>query len=592
MIYLLVIIVALVILSKLSSLSTSIKILQSEVLELKKQKPSSIVHAENASTPAAGTAPAVPLNINELNRVANQTVQTLKVSPIAAEEDPIEKWFKENLLLKIGVLMILAGFGWFVSYAFIHNWIGPVGRITIGFVAGAMIAIFGTIRLPKNEVQGNMFTILGSALIIITALAGQYYYDFFTPFMVLGIAFLVSVYVSLVALGYSKEKIAIYGLLISLTAPLFSHTSSMDPVVLYFYLAVISLASIWLAVGKGWRTIIPIGITGILLYSVPMIMGGSSLLLDSKYIVLTLIYLISIFYLVISVWSLIRQKEKASTEDVYITLVNTMLILGTTIHIVPTVYQSLIIAGWMLVYAFSGFFVFQKTKNEKLFYIHALISILLLAIATSIELSGPTLVIALTIEAAIISAASYVVTNKMEIAQQFGLLLVGPVFMSLSSFSSAKWESGILHSDFAVLFIMAIILTALGFLYGLRKTEDTSDFEPHHFSFIAATVYIYALIWLCAHYLVSSADTAVFASLFIYTIIGLATHFTGLFNGNAVLKNYGKVLLIVVVARLLLIDVWKMELALRVVTFIVLGVMFISTAFISKKKSPAPVISN
>ena len=39
-----------------------------------------------------------------------------------------------------------------------------------------------------------------------------------------------------------------------------------------------------------------------------------------------------------------------------------------------------------------------------------------------------------------------------------------------------------------------------------------------------------------------------------------------------------------VVAKLLLIDVWNMELALRIVTFVVIGILFVSTSFIGKSK--------
>jgi uncharacterized membrane protein len=81
------------------------------------------------------------------------------------------------------------------------------------------------------------------------------------------------------------------------------------------------------------------------------------------------------------------------------------------------------------------------------------------------------------------------------------------------------------------------------------------------------------------------SDSAVFLSLFVYTITGLTTHFYGLFNHSTGLKKYGMTLLILVVARLVLVDVWHMELLLRVVTFIVLGIMFMSTAFISKSQN-------
>ncbi|MCX6703455.1 MAG: DUF2339 domain-containing protein [Candidatus Zambryskibacteria bacterium] len=593
MIELIVICLGVGVLIRISSLSSAVREIKAEVAELKNQKLGGQVFVKNTQTSPGTFMPPTPSEMTESQMIVDSVVQgTPYSSPTlgSVASDDISHWFKENILLKIGILMVLAGFGWFVSYAFIQNWIGPVGRISLGFITGALITIFGTFRLGKNEVQGNAFTILGSALIIITALAGQYYYDFFTPFMVLGIAFLVSVYVSMTAVAYQSEKLGVYGLLISLSAPFFSHTTSIDPFILYAYLFVVSAASIGLSVIKGWRLINVVGISGVLLYSTSIIFGGLSLVGDSRYMILALIYAISLLYLCVSSWSLIQKREQATYEDVYLTIANTALVLGTTIQIVPETYQGLIIAGWMLVYAFSGFFVFQQTKNEKLFYIHALVSILLLAVATSIELSGQTtLVIAFAIEAAVIIVASYVVTNKISIARGFGLLLIAPGLMSLPSLVSSKWDQGVLHSDFAVLLILALVSVAVGYLYSFFKEQNSKELQLHQFMFIVGTFYVYAIIWLSAHALAANDDSAVFVSLLTFTLIGLTTHFIGLFKDNSVLKNYGKFLLILVVGRLLLVDVWKMELALRVVTFIVLGIMFMSTAFIGKKKETSVI---
>jgi uncharacterized membrane protein len=530
------------------------------------------------------------------------------VSSEPSSEDVFIAWLKENWLLKIGVLMILVGFGWFVSYAFMHDWIGPVGRIAIGIVAGALIAIFGTMRLGKNLTQGILFTVLGSALVIISILSGQYFYEFFTPMMALGLIFIISFYVSLTALAYSTEKLALYGLVIALLAPLMSNVAfDLDPVAMYLYLLVISIATVWISVVKGWRAGNPIGIMGIMLYSLPIILSfhGSSIFTNdsTKYLTLAIAYIISFLYLFVSAWSLIQKDmaEKtsggkaigATANDVFLTVVSTLMILGFTMSLVPTIFQSLVLALWMIAFAVSGFIVFQTTKNEKLFYIHSLVAILFLAIATSVELSGKTLTVAFAIEVAIIAIASFLVTNRINIAKAFGVLMVVPMMMSIESIGSSKWSyeygAGIFHADFAILLLMAVLLGVLGFFYRANQQlnsdgTEVKGFGFHHLSLIIGTAYLFIIIWLASHAVVANQDTAVLLSLFIYTVVGLGTYFVGLFSGNHVMKGYGTVMLTLVVLRLILVDVWQMELALRVVTFIVLGVMFISTAFISKNQ--------
>jgi uncharacterized membrane protein len=564
---------------KVYSIASSMRRLEAEFLLLRgDSKSSSPIHAP--------TSTSLMYTAKDMESITH-TQQAPQPYPtpneVSGNSDVID-WLKENWLLKVGILMILAGFGWFVSYAFTHDWIGPVGRIMLGFISGGLLTIFGTLRASKNETQGNTFSILGSSLIIITALAGQYFYQFFPASLILAIIFLVSGYISFFAVVSSNQKLALYGIAMSLVAPYFSHTALENQVNFYAYLCVISIATIWVAVARGWRSIIPVGITGVFFYALQSLDSGL-MTHPSKYSILFIVYIISSIYLSISAWSLIKNKIRADGVDMYLTILNTALMLMFTIKIVPTVLQSLVIAGWMIVYALVGALVFEKTKNEKLFYLHALASIVLLGVATSIELSGPTLVIAFSIEAAIISLASYVVTGKVETAEKFGLLMSIPFIMSIPSLTSYKWNTGVFHSDFAILAVMMLAFGVLGILYKLEKKNSVTAFRPSHLSFIMATFYAYALIWRSSHSIFLNPDSAVFMSLLIYTVIGLFTHFIGLFKRHVVLRNYGTTLLTLVVIRLMLIDVWGMDLSLRVITFVVLGTLFVSTAFISKKQN-------
>jgi uncharacterized membrane protein len=55
-------------------------------------------------------------------------------------------------------------------------------------------------------------------------------------------------------------------------------------------------------------------------------------------------------------------------------------------------------------------------------------------------------------------------------------------------------------------------------------------------------------------------------------------------------RSIGMAILGFVVLRLLLIDIWQLDLAGRIITFFIIGVMFVSTAFLPKHQhSPTPV---
>ncbi len=111
-------------------------------------------------------------------------------------------WIKEDWLLKLGALLLLIGFGWLATYAFLNNWIGPMGRIALGIIAGALFILLGWWRIQKYLHQGGVFLVLGSTTILLTTFAARQVYDFFTPFSALAIMFLSTAFVALASVKY------------------------------------------------------------------------------------------------------------------------------------------------------------------------------------------------------------------------------------------------------------------------------------------------------------------------------------------------------------------------------------------------------
>lgn len=566
------IVLFIVLFSRISTLTSLIAKLTSEVEGLKSSK---------GYPPVSAQASPLPISNNQIVNTETERLRQLYVSENThpTKDDVVLKWLGENTMLKLGVALVLLGFGWFVSYAFIHNWIGPVGRISLGFLAGTIVALAGTWRLSKDSTQGTVLVVLGTALVTITAIAGHSIYNFYPEFVLLLLIFVVSIFTSLAAIAWSLEKLVTYGILLSFVAPILSHGVKINPILLFSYILLVSLGTIWVSIIKKWKSPMVVGVLGFFLYGLSHFFPGATAN-EYKYLVLLLSYITSALYLLVSVWSLVVHKEEAGKEELFLTFLNSGSILGITIGIVAPVFQSLIIAGWMIFYALSGFYIFMATKNPKLMYVHALFAVLFLGVATSIELSGATLVIAFAIESAIITFATYVVTDNYQNSKMLSLTALLPIIMSVSSFLSPKWNSGIIHSDMAVLIVVGLALFAMG--YVLRKIDREGEVDVEIAYLIGSSVYLYGIIWLSTHYLFDN-DTATFFSLFIYTVVGLFAHFSGIIKQKNVLRNYGTALLTCVVLRLLFVDVWNMDIALRVITFLVIGAMFISTAFMSKK---------
>lgn len=495
-------------------------------------------------------------------------------------------WFKENWLLKVGVLLILVGFGWFISYAFVHQWIGPVGRVILGFATGTILALYGTFRLEKHATQGKLFLVLGSALILVTSYAARTVYGYFTPVMSLTFVFLVSAYISVVALQFKMKNLALYGLACAYITPILIH-SLIDTKLLFMYLVVVSLSTIWMTSVEGWKEINIAGLLGFALFAVPYIFGINSLSSADEIFVLCTIFALAFLYFIVSIIGVVRDKDTQEEGDGVLAVGVLMLVIFTTLFLVSKEFQSIILMIWFCIFAAGSLGVFSYTKKIKFFYIYSLIAVIFLGIVTAIELEGIVLVYAFAFEAAIISIAGYLITRKLDAGYSLSMLMIIPVLLSFESFVSSSWSKSVLHDDFGVLSVMGLLLVGLGIFYYFAEQKadsynDVSNPKMYPGLIVGGTLYFLALIWLVPGAVFVNDGAAVLTSLVIYTIIGIFAYFTGLFQKIELLKYYGGILLLAVVLRLVLIDVWDMALAERIVTFISIGVLFISTAFIGK----------
>lgn len=321
----------------------------------------------------------------------------------------------------------------------------------------------------------------------------------------------------------------------------------------------------------------------ITLYSLPHLSSFTSA--DKGTLLLFAYAFAAVFFLTNTV-GILKLKDKEIIPDLVTAAGNGLFLLSWIMIAAQDEWKSLIISAWMIVFAVGAFLIFRITQRREPFYVYAGIGIAMLAAATSAELKGATLTIAYAIESGIISLIAYTILRDIKIAERISLLLIGPVILSVGSITSRAWLTSVVHKDFFVLLILALILLGLGAFF-LRRVKEIEDKEPKQFNatlLVVGSAYAYILLWLSLHAGLSNDNTAVMISLVVYTIIGLICYFYDLTNEKNGLRLYGGALVGFVVGRLFLVDVWRMELAGRIVTFFLIGALLVSTAFLGRKK--------
>jgi len=551
------------------------------------------------SAPVVSTAdsphPTIDTSVNNLTAdpyqspnsfAPNLQRQTTPISPQSFTYTPPEPsafalWLKQDALVKVGALLLLIALGWFVSYAFANNWIGPVGRITLGILTGLGIMVLGIVRITASPHQGGIFTVLGSTAVILTLFAARGIYDFFTPATALGLMFITVAFVAFVSVRYQREQLAIASLVLGAVAPLLTNVPAPDITGLSLYLLMLVAGTLWVVYLTRSSVLTPLALLIVALYGAPFLalpVSGDTL------IALFFAFVFTALFFVTNVLSMLssRKQTPAGEQGHYITAIGTGIYLFAWVAVAaPVVWQTPLYLIWMLVFAVGAFAVYSMTNNRLPFYIYGSVALGLLAAATANEFEGAMLTIVYTIQLlTIILVADSLVMNS-RVARKLAWLFVPLSLFALQHVVSPAWQTGIIHSDFFATLIVTLSLVIVGIKLLPGGADDETTKTIAQALLIVGGAYVLTLIWLVFHGVMADGPATTF-SLVTYTVLGLIFYVSGRKENNKSLTTIGIILIAGVVLRLLLIDVWTLQLEQRIILFFIIGVLLLSTAFIKK----------
>jgi len=491
-------------------------------------------------------------------------------------------WAKQDFLVKVGALLLLIAVGWFVSYAFINNWIGPVGRITLGLVAGAGVLMFGTFRMQNRPHQGAIFSVLGSAIIIMTIYAARGIYDFFTPTSALVIMFLSITLVAFSSVRYRQVHMAVASLMLGAVLPHLTNAPTLDVIGVSLYLLVLVMGTLWVVyyLRVSILPFLALGVVG--LYGMSYINTGVA---EDKFMGLMFSFLfVGLFFVANVVSTLVYQPRPNDTMH-YLTALGTGVYLLAWIMIAgPEAWQAPLLLFWMMVFSVGSFAVYTQTNNRLPFYMYGSVALALLAAATAEMFDGAVLTIMYAIEiCALIVIANSIVRNS-NVARSLSLLYVGLGILSLEHMVALTGYGTFSPSDAFALVIVAGSLLVSGLSLASTKPDITEKEQSPvgEVLLVGSLVYIFVLIWLQLHVMLT-AGVAVSISLITYMMVGLGLYLTGRLSHAPSMKKVGMFIIGGVVLRLLIVDVWTLEITQRIIVFFIAGLLLLSTAFIKKK---------
>lgn len=230
-----------------------------QVEQPKKVEPEKVEQPKNIEQPKKVETPkkVVPVQVERPKRPEPPVVldkpKTQQKKTI--EKTSIEKFIGENLINKIGIIITLLGLGVGTKYAIDHDLISPLMRILIGYGIGFGFLGFAFKLKKKYE---NFSAVLfggGMASHYILTYISYGFYDFIPKPLAFGIMFALTVGTCLGAIMYNRQIIAIIGLVGAYAVPFILSDGSGEVAMLFSYMTVINIGTIFLSVYKKWRAL-------------------------------------------------------------------------------------------------------------------------------------------------------------------------------------------------------------------------------------------------------------------------------------------------------------------------------------------------
>lgn len=170
----------------------------------------------------------------------------------------LEKFIGENLINKIGIVILVLGIAYLVKYAIDKNWINEVGRVAIGILsAGGLLGLAHKLR--KDYKPFSSVLIGGGLAILYFTFALAYHTEGYPLYQQQTATFIILIFVTLFAVFlsvlYDRMEIAILAILGGFCAPMMVSNGSGNYIVLFSYMMLLNVGMLVLSYYKKWRAV-------------------------------------------------------------------------------------------------------------------------------------------------------------------------------------------------------------------------------------------------------------------------------------------------------------------------------------------------
>ncbi|MCG9793066.1 DUF2339 domain-containing protein [Flavobacterium algicola] len=172
------------------------------------------------------------------------------------EKNPdLEKFIGEDLISKIGVLILVLGISYFVKFAIDKDWINEPARVGIGMLCGSLVLAVAH-KLRQNYAAFSSVLVAGAIAIFYFTIGIAFHtYHLFSQTVAFIIMVSITAFSCLISLSYNRKELAVLSLIGGFAVPFMVSAGQGNYIVLFTYISILNVGILAIAYFKRWSII-------------------------------------------------------------------------------------------------------------------------------------------------------------------------------------------------------------------------------------------------------------------------------------------------------------------------------------------------
>lgn len=240
-------------------------------------------------------------------------------------------------LLRVGILILVVGVGFFLKYSIEHGLINEIGRVSLSTVAGLGMLVAGTRLLGrKYHVFGQGLMGGGLAVLYFAVFAAANFYHLIEPLPAFVLMGLVTVLAGGIAVRFNSILVAVLGIIGGYGTPIMLGSGPVDFPALYGYILVLGCGVLGMCYWKNWPLV-----NYLSFFATYALVFATMSDYDSTHFAEVMPFLISFFVLFSTMSFLFKivNQSKSNLLDLIALVVNAAVFYGLSFKLVDELYD-------------------------------------------------------------------------------------------------------------------------------------------------------------------------------------------------------------------------------------------------------------